>query len=226
MEYVTDWRAWQTAKYLLVAASVGVFAGLMALVIPVSVSNDGSTVGCGNGFIRDDSPAENYSMRYSGQGWADILGYEYRGPRTSWSPYKDCTDALTTRRWVGWLLVVGGLGAGALLARQLINQRSARPSTMERTSEADSGPTYFRVDQGTGTLTSEETFYENPADWSESIIGSPDAPRVTGTQTHTLPAAWYPDQTDPTLVRWFDGRYWTDATLPAASNPDTGEDPR
>lgn len=27
-----------------------------------------------------------------------------------------------------------------------------------------------------------------------------------------LPAGWYPDQADPTLVRWFDGAIWTDQT--------------
>lgn len=27
-------------------------------------------------------------------------------------------------------------------------------------------------------------------------------------------AGWYPDQQDPTLMRWFDGQVWTGATLP------------
>jgi len=30
--------------------------------------------------------------------------------------------------------------------------------------------------------------------------------------TPFLPAGWYPDQTDPTLVRWFDGQRWTNQT--------------
>lgn len=28
------------------------------------------------------------------------------------------------------------------------------------------------------------------------------------------PAGWYPDQHDPSLVRWFNGTEWTPATLP------------
>lgn len=204
---VTDWRARLTVKHLVVGASVAVFAGLLALVIPVSVSNGGSKVGCGNGFIRDNNPAENYSMRYSAQGWADILGYESRGPKTSWKPYSDCTDALTTRRWIGWLLIIGGLGAGAFAVRQLVDRRSTMPIRSSSTTESD--PTYFRVDQGAGVLTAEDT----PA--AQPFGTAPSA------DTSALPAAWYPDQADPTRVRWFDGTRWTEATLPAEQNPDT-----
>ena len=29
-----------------------------------------------------------------------------------------------------------------------------------------------------------------------------------------MPAGWYPDQQDPSQVRWFNGSEWTAATLP------------
>lgn len=43
------------------------------------------------------------------------------------------------------------------------------------------------------------------------------------------PAGWYPDQADPALVRWFDGKQWTPATLPKPEEspeaaPETGPD--
>ncbi|MBM4574812.1 DUF2510 domain-containing protein [Rhodococcus hoagii] len=146
-------------------------------------------------------------MRYSAQGWADILGYESRGPRTSWSPYNDCTDALTTRRWIGWLLIIGGVGAGAVAGRQLANRRS--PKSARPSSDTDADPAFFRVDRGAGRLTSDET--------------APAGAREDGPSSNTpaLPAAWYPDQGDPSRVRWFDGTRWTDATLPATQSPDT-----
>ncbi|MEV6557814.1 DUF2510 domain-containing protein [Nocardia sp. NPDC051756] len=28
----------------------------------------------------------------------------------------------------------------------------------------------------------------------------------------SMVSGWYPDQADPSLVRWFDGREWTDQT--------------
>lgn len=164
--------SWKAFKLAAAIASVAIFAGVLALLIPVSVSHSGSTVGCGTALIRDTNPAENYLIGHTTEGWAKVLGYESRSASTSsWNPSAACTDALTLRRWIGWVLIIGGVAAGAIAATRRPTTRPARP---------------------------------------EPTMTAPAARPTVG------PAAgWYPDQTEPARLRWFDGTTWTDATLPA-----------
>ncbi|PCK24187.1 hypothetical protein CHR55_27255 [Rhodococcus qingshengii] len=58
---------------------------------------------------------------------------------------------------------------------------------------------------------------QQPADTaSNSVSDHHNAPEAA----NPVPVAgWYPDQTDPGRVRWFDGKQWTDATLPNSAPP-------
>ncbi len=43
-----------------------------------------------------------------------------------------------------------------------------------------------------------------------SLHSAPAAPVAPAPAPHGPPAGWYPDQTDPSKVRWWDGARWTD----------------
>lgn len=46
-------------------------------------------------------------------------------------------------------------------------------------------------------------------------VGPPPMPPQPAAQ----PAAWYPDQAQPGMLRWFDGIQWTNHTCPANQPP-------
>ncbi len=168
--------------------------GVGLLLIPVTVHNRGTDVGCGNALIRDPNPAENNAIRHSADGWADLLGFgtdPHAGPSAS----ALCTDALTTRRWVAWTAVLLGVvaaGYGSVASRRtrLVTLSAA---TEQQTPARHSSPL--------------------PPPPTPTVLSHPRAhasfPALPATS-----AGWYPDQTDPTRVRWFDGAGWTEATLP------------
>lgn len=56
----------------------------------------------------------------------------------------------------------------------------------------------------------------NEGYWAPLEKGSkPTTPsRGASAQRHSSQPGWYPDQSDPTLLRWFNGNDWTSATLP------------
>ncbi|CDZ87480.1 DUF2510 domain-containing protein [Rhodococcus ruber] len=188
---------WVRPSELLVSRSgriALVFAvGVVLLLIPVSVHSRDTDVGCGNALIRDPHPAENDALRHSADAWADLLEFgtdPYTGPGASTL----CTDALTTRRWVAWTSVL--LGAAA--AGYGVASRRARPVSPGAAAEQ-----------------------QTPARHSSPLPPPPTPTPLSYPHDHTpfptppaTPAGWYPDQTDPTRVRWFDGAGWTEATLP------------
>ncbi|OBI88551.1 DUF2510 domain-containing protein [Mycobacterium asiaticum] len=53
------------------------------------------------------------------------------------------------------------------------------------------------------------------------LVRLADSPKTESYVPHAWPASpvtapgWYPDPSDPTLRRYFDGRQWTSATQPA-----------
>ncbi|OBI95694.1 DUF2510 domain-containing protein [Mycobacterium asiaticum] len=53
------------------------------------------------------------------------------------------------------------------------------------------------------------------------LVRLADSPKTESYVPHGWPAVpatapgWYPDASDPTLLRYFDGRQWTSATRPA-----------
>ncbi|MGW5071650.1 DUF2510 domain-containing protein [Rhodococcus sp. NPDC004095] len=181
-------QSWVAHKTLVWAAGVAILAGVLALLIPVSVSHRGSDVGCGTALIRDLVPAENYSIDRSTEGWARVLGYESRSPASdAWRPYTACTDALTVRRWIGWGSIVLGVGIAtvAFVRRPSASVPAPEPLVLQGSQAHPAGRHSVA-----------------PARQATSLqpVGGP-------------PSGWYPDQLDPTRLRWFDGVRWTEATL-------------
>lgn len=190
--------SWTAFKVTAVAAAIAIVFGVVALLIPVSVSHAGSKVGCGNALIRDRGPTESYLINHSSSSWGRILGYESRSVSSdSWHPSSACTDALTWRRWIAWVPIIGGVAAATFAFTR-------RPGSG---TEPQSQDPHVNPDHPTST----------PVERSE---GTPPA---TSTRALGAPSAgWYPDQVDRTRLRWFDGMRWTEATLP---NPNTTTQP-
>lgn len=177
--------------------------GVVLLLIPVSVHHRGTDVGCGNALIRDPDPAGNDAIRHSADGWADLLGYgndSYTGPSAS----ALCTDALTTRRWMAWTAVLLGavaVGYGGVASRRVGSVSLAAAAELQ-TPARHSSPL---------PPPPAPTARSYPCDHASS----PTPPATS--------AGWYPDQTDPARVRWFDGAGWTEATLPRGAERASGD---
>ncbi|MDI9915408.1 DUF2510 domain-containing protein [Rhodococcus sp. IEGM 1379] len=182
---------WTAFKVAAVAAAIAILFGVLALLIPVSVSHAGSKVGCGNALIRDRGPTESYLINHSSSSWGKILGYESRSVSSdSWHPSSACTDALTLRRWIAWVPIIGGVAAATFAFT-----RRPASGTGPRSQDPHSN-----TDHPTSTLVAER---------------SEGTPQTIATRAMGAPSAgWYPDQVDRTRLRWFDGTRWTEATLP------------
>lgn len=105
-----------TVRRLIIAVSaVLLLAGVIGLLVPVSVSNsDGGTVSCGNGIAADLSGARAANDKNG----ANIPILNQVIPHTDF--VAECESAVASRRmWTIPLTVIGLVGvAGALLVRR------------------------------------------------------------------------------------------------------------
>jgi hypothetical protein len=95
---------------LLVGAALLV-AGVIALLVPVSITGNGKSIGCGNAVAADSSQAE----AANGQTVADVPILNQIVPHTDY--VAECNQAVSSRRsWAIPLAVVGLLvAAGSLV---------------------------------------------------------------------------------------------------------------
>jgi hypothetical protein len=87
--------------------------GFVALVLPITVDDAGSSVSCGSGFSGLSSEAE---MRDAGHD----LGATMYGTTSDSNLKGECSDAIGTRKAWGW--PVGAVGAVVVLGGLLIKQ--------------------------------------------------------------------------------------------------------
>jgi hypothetical protein len=101
-------------RVILLAGAVALIAGVIALLVPVSVSGeDGQSVGCGNAVATDLSAARDANSK----NLANVPILNQIVPSTDY--VAECQEAVSSRRaWSIPLAVVGALAiAGALLVR-------------------------------------------------------------------------------------------------------------
>lgn len=95
--------------FALILSGLAAFAGLLFLAIPVSTDGRNGPVTCGDGFT-----GLSDSVKTRDVGAAVFNGPDYGTPLTD-----ACEASISTRRMVGWPLLVVGLAgaAGALFVR-------------------------------------------------------------------------------------------------------------
>ncbi len=98
-------------RLILLAGAVLLVAGVIALLIPVSITGNGQSIGCGNAVAADTSQAESAN----GQTVADVPILNQIVPHTDY--VAECQHAVSSRRsWAIPLAVIGLLVvAGSLL---------------------------------------------------------------------------------------------------------------
>ncbi|ORV56023.1 aminopeptidase [Mycobacterium florentinum] len=99
---------------IIAACAAILLAGVIGLLVPVSVSDGGESIGCGNAVATDESAA----ARATDQGAARMPIVHQFVPRTDYGVL--CQSSVTNRRiWTVPLAFVGTIGiAGALLVRR------------------------------------------------------------------------------------------------------------
>ncbi|OBA90252.1 aminopeptidase [Mycobacteriaceae bacterium 1482268.1] len=97
-------------RLILIVGAVVLVAGVIALLVPVSITGDGKSIGCGNAVAADTSAAESAN----GQSVAGVPVLNEILPHTDY--VAECNHALSSRRsWsiplaiVGLLVVAGSL---------------------------------------------------------------------------------------------------------------------
>jgi hypothetical protein len=116
-------------RVILLAGAVALIAGVIALLVPVSVSGeDGQSVGCGNGVAADLSEARAANDR----NLADVPILNQIVASTDY--VAECQGAVSSRRaWsiplavVGALAIVGSLVMGRTLGRPRMGGGRASP---------------------------------------------------------------------------------------------------
>lgn len=101
--------------FLAAAGAIAALAGLLFLAIPATVGDGATTVPstCGSAFAPDEASARDAAD-------LDSMMAPYRATRMGATVTSACSDALGTRRVIGWPLLIVGLlaAAGALVVRQ------------------------------------------------------------------------------------------------------------
>ncbi len=98
-------------RLILFIGAVVLVAGVIALLVPVSVTGDGQSIGCGNAVAADSSEAE----AANGKTVANVPILNQIVPHTDY--VANCRDAVSSRRsWSIPLAVIGALVlAGSVL---------------------------------------------------------------------------------------------------------------
>ncbi|OHU95135.1 aminopeptidase [Mycobacterium talmoniae] len=102
-------------RYILLVGAAALFAGLIGLLVPVSVTgSDEGTIGCGNAMVSDLSDARSAND----QNLANVPVVNQLVPHTDY--VAECQSSLAGRRaWSIPLTVVGGLTVlGAAVVRR------------------------------------------------------------------------------------------------------------
>ena len=99
-------------RLILLAGAAVLIAGVIALLVPVSITGNGKSIGCGNAIAADSSQAESAN----GQTVAGVPILNEIIPHTDY--VAECQQAVSSRRsWSIPLAVVGILVvAGAMVA--------------------------------------------------------------------------------------------------------------
>jgi hypothetical protein len=98
-------------RLILILGAVLLVAGVIALLVPVSITGNGKSIGCGNAVAADTSQAESAN----GQTVADVPILNQIVPHTDY--VAECNHAVSSRRsWSIPLAVIGLLvAAGSLV---------------------------------------------------------------------------------------------------------------
>ena len=98
-------------RLILLLGAVVLIAGVIALIVPVSITGDGQSIGCGNAVAADSSEAETAN----GKTVANVPILNQIVPHTDY--VAECHEAVSSRRsWSIPLAVVGAVvQAGSLL---------------------------------------------------------------------------------------------------------------
>lgn len=99
-------------RLVLIAGAILLVAGVIALLVPVSITGNGKSIGCGNAVAADTSQAESAN----GQTVADVPILNQIVPHTDY--VAECQHAVSSRRsWSIPLAVIGVLVlAGSFVA--------------------------------------------------------------------------------------------------------------
>ncbi|MGZ6778429.1 MAG: aminopeptidase [Mycobacterium sp.] len=99
-------------RLILFAGAILLVAGVIALLVPVSITGNGKSIGCGNAVAADTSQAESAN----GQTVADVPILNQIVPHTDY--VAECQHAVSSRRsWSIPLAVIGVLlVAGSFVA--------------------------------------------------------------------------------------------------------------
>jgi hypothetical protein len=98
-------------RLVLIVGAVLLIGGVIALLVPVSITGNGKSIGCGNAVAADTSQAESAN----GQTVADVPILNQIVPHTDY--VAECNHAVSSRRsWSIPLAVIGVLAvAGSLV---------------------------------------------------------------------------------------------------------------
>ena len=99
-------------RLVLIAGAILLVAGVIALLVPVSITGNGKSIGCGNAVAADTSQAESAN----GQTVADVPILNQIVPHTDY--VAECQHAVSSRR--SWSIPLAGIGvlvgAGSFVA--------------------------------------------------------------------------------------------------------------
>jgi hypothetical protein len=108
-----------TRRLILVIGAVLLLAGVVGLLVPVSISDsDGHSIGCGNAVMADSSSAQAANDKHV---VADIPIVNQTVPHTDYA--SECQSSISSRRT--WTIPVTVVGAVMLAASFLVPGRRA-----------------------------------------------------------------------------------------------------
>ncbi len=99
-------------RLILFIGAVVLVAGVIALLVPVSVTGDGQSIGCGNAVAADSSEAE----AANGKTVANVPILNQIVPHTDY--VANCRDAVSSRR--SWSIPLAVIGAVVLAGSVLV----------------------------------------------------------------------------------------------------------